>query len=63
PDDEGKAGRVIWNFEKFLLSPSDEVRRFRPTTEPDAPEVISAIESYLPKPSGSADRAADVSTG
>ena len=52
PDGEGKAGRVIWNFEKFLVSPSNEVYRFRPTTEPDAPEVISAIESFLPQPSG-----------
>lgn len=51
PDGDGKAGRVIWNFEKFLVSPFDEVRRFRPTTEPDAPEVISAIERYLPGPS------------
>ena len=48
----GKAGRIIWNFEKFLVSPSDEVRRFRPTTEPDAPEVITAIESVLPRSSG-----------
>jgi len=52
PDSAGKAGRIIWNFEKFLVSPSDEVRRFRPTTEPDSPEVISAIESFLPLPSG-----------
>jgi glutathione peroxidase len=62
PDDEGKAGRVVWNFEKFLVSPSDEVRRFRPTTEPDAPVLTSAIESYLPNPFGSAGRAAGVST-
>jgi glutathione peroxidase len=51
PDGAGKAGRIIWNFEKFLVSPSDEVRRFRPTTEPDAPEVITAIESVLPRSS------------
>jgi len=51
PDSAGKAGRIIWNFEKFLVSPSDEVSRFRPTTEPDAPEVITAIESVLPQPS------------
>lgn len=31
PDSTGKAGRVIWNFEKFLVSPSDMVRRFRRT--------------------------------
>jgi len=51
PDSAGKAGRIIWNSEKFLVSPSDEVLRFRPTTEPDAPEVITAIESVLPQPS------------
>ena len=56
PDSTGKAGRVIWNSEKFLVSPTDEVRRFRPTTEPDAPEVITAIEDFLPRPSGSAGR-------
>ena len=51
PDSADKAGRIIWNFEKFLVSPSDEVRRFRPTTEPDAPELITAIESVLPRSS------------
>jgi glutathione peroxidase len=50
PDAEGKAGRIIWNFEKFLVSPTDDVSRFRPTTEPDSPDVISSIESALPQP-------------
>ncbi len=50
PDGAGKAGRVIWNFEKFLVFPSDEVRRFRPTVEPDSSDVVSAIESGLPQP-------------
>ena len=48
PDANGRAGRVIWNFEKFLVLPSGEVRRFRPTTRPDAPEIIDAIEAALP---------------
>jgi glutathione peroxidase len=49
-DAEGESGDVQWNFEKFLLAPSGEiVSRFRPRTEPDAPEVIGAIESVLPK--------------
>jgi glutathione peroxidase len=48
PDASGKAGRVQWNFEKFLVSPDRAVQRFRPRTEPDAPEVISAIETALP---------------
>jgi glutathione peroxidase len=48
-DDEGKAGDVQWNFEKFLVSPDGVVlRRFRPMTAPDDPEVIAAIESNLP---------------
>jgi glutathione peroxidase len=47
-DDEGKAGDVLWNFEKFLVSPDGEVvRRFRPRTGPEAPEVVSAIEARL----------------
>ncbi|CAN5550305.1 glutathione peroxidase [soil metagenome] len=50
PDDSGEAGDVQWNFEKFLLAPGAAVvQRFRPRTEPDAPEVVSAIEAVLPK--------------
>ncbi|MGN6125976.1 MAG: glutathione peroxidase [Humibacter sp.] len=48
PDASGKAGRVTWNFEKFLLTPDGEVIRFRPKTEPDDPTVIGAIEAALP---------------
>ena len=50
PDASGEAGDVQWNFEKFLLAPGGEVvRRFRPRTEPDAPEVVEAIEAVLPR--------------
>lgn len=48
-DGSGLAGPVLWNFEKFLVLPSGEIKRFRPTTKPDAPEVIEAIESALAK--------------
>ena len=48
PDASGKAGRVIWNFEKFLVAPDGAVTRFRPTVKPDAPEVVAAIEAALP---------------
>lgn len=48
PDAAGKAGKVRWNFEKFLIIPGGTVHRFRPTTEPDAPEVVDLIESSLP---------------
>ena len=49
PDADGEAGDVQWNFEKFLVSPQGEVvGRFRPRTEPEAPEVVAAIEAQLP---------------
>ncbi|WP_127791940.1 glutathione peroxidase [Agromyces sp. LHK192] len=47
PDAEGKAGKVSWNFEKFLVAPDRTVTRFRPRTEPDDPAVVSAIEAAL----------------
>jgi glutathione peroxidase len=46
-DGSGKAGKVKWNFEKFVITPDGAVSRFRPTTQPDAPEVIAAIEGGL----------------
>lgn len=46
-DHAGLAGPVMWNFEKFLVLPNGEIQRFRPTTKPDAPEVIAAIEDAL----------------
>ena len=50
PDAAGEAGPVQWNFEKFLISPAGEVLwRFRPRTEPDAPEIRAAIEAALPR--------------
>jgi glutathione peroxidase len=48
PDGAGKAGRVKWNFEKFVVTPDGQVHRFRPTVEPDAPEIVALIESSLP---------------
>jgi glutathione peroxidase len=47
-DGQGTAGDVQWNFEKWLLSADgDVVARFRPRTEPDSPEVRTAIEALL----------------
>jgi glutathione peroxidase len=41
---------VLWNFEKFLVSPSGEVvGRFRPGITPEDPELRSAIEAVLPR--------------
>ena len=47
PDAEGNAGKVRWNFEKFVVSPTGEVHRFRPKVQPDAPEIVSLIEASL----------------
>ena len=48
PDADGEAGPVQWNFEKFLLDADGSVvARFRPRTEPTAPEVRAAIEQLL----------------
>ena len=48
-DAEGHSGDIRWNFEKFLISPEGEVvKRFRPMVDPEAPEVVEAIEGVLP---------------
>src|SRR5450759_5960649 len=52
PDASGKAGKVKWNFEKFIVTPAGAVYRFRPKVEPDAPEIIDLIEASLPANSG-----------
>ena len=48
-DSKGLAGPVMWNFEKFVILPSGKIHRFRPTTKPDAPEIIELIEANLPR--------------
>ena len=48
-DSEGKAGRVTWNFEKFVVLPGGEVHRFRPKTVPDDPAILDVIETHLPR--------------
>lgn len=48
-DGQGKAGRVEWNFEKFLVASDGTVRRFRPKQRPDDAEIVTAIENALPR--------------
>lgn len=48
-DDEGKAGRVTWNFEKFLVLPGGEIHRFRPNVQPDDPRILALIDANLPR--------------
>jgi glutathione peroxidase len=50
PDAEGEAGDIQWNFEKFLVgADGNVVARFRPVVDPEAPEIIEAIEANLPR--------------
>jgi glutathione peroxidase len=44
------AGKISWNFEKFILNRKGEVVvRFAPKTKPDDPEVIKVIKEELAK--------------
>jgi glutathione peroxidase len=48
PDEQGEAGDVQWNFEKFLLAADGTViSRFRPKVEPDDERIVDAIEAML----------------
>ena len=50
------AGKIGWNFEKFILDRNGfVVARFGSGTKPDAPEVISIIETELDKQAESAE--------
>lgn len=43
------AGDISWNFAKFVVDGSGKlVARFAPTTAPDAPELVAAVERALP---------------
>ncbi|MGW3095614.1 glutathione peroxidase [Streptomyces sp. NPDC001102] len=47
-DAGGHDGDIRWNFEKFLIGRDGKVvARFSPQTEPEAAEVVAAIESTL----------------
>jgi glutathione peroxidase len=47
-DAGGHSGDIRWNFEKFLLGRDGAVvARFSPQTEPDAAELVTAVEAQL----------------
>ncbi|MGW1724995.1 glutathione peroxidase [Streptomyces sp. NPDC002306] len=47
-DAEGHTGDIRWNFEKFLIGRDGKiVARFAPQTEPEAAEVVAAVEAEL----------------
>ena len=48
PDEKGQSGDITWNFEKFLVDRTGTpVRRFSPLVDPEAGELLEAIESLL----------------
>ena len=47
-DADGKAGRVAWNFEKFLVLPDGGIHRFRPQMKPNDAAIVGLIEANLP---------------
>ena len=48
-----RAGKIGWNFEKFIVNRSGKVvARFGSSTKPDAPEVVEIIERELAKAAG-----------
>ncbi|WP_031487685.1 glutathione peroxidase [Streptomyces bicolor] len=47
-DAEGHTGDIRWNFEKFLIGRDGQVvARFSPQTEPEAAELVAAVEDAL----------------
>ncbi|KOG31023.1 glutathione peroxidase [Streptomyces resistomycificus] len=47
-DAEGHSGDIRWNFEKFLVGRDGKVvARFSPQTEPEAAELVAAVEAQL----------------
>jgi glutathione peroxidase len=47
-NEQGEAGDVAWNFEKFLIAGDGSVlARFSPRVEPGNPTVVSAIQSAI----------------
>ena len=46
-DAAGDAGDVQWNLEKFLVGADGSVTRFRPNVDPEADEIVAAIESKV----------------
>lgn len=48
PNEEGEAGDVQWNFEKFLIAADGTpIARFGPRVEPGDPRLVDAIEAMV----------------
>ncbi len=48
PNEQGEAGDVTWNFEKFLVDGTGSVvARFSPRVEPADPALVAAVQAQL----------------
>ncbi len=48
PDEQGRAGDIAWNFEKFVVGRDGHVvARFSPGVEPEDPKVVAVLEAAL----------------
>lgn len=48
PNENGEAGDIAWNFEKFLVDGSGSiVARFSPGVVPEDPALVAAVEGLL----------------
>lgn len=48
PDEEGSAGDITWNFEKFVIGPNESAKfRFRPQITPEDSRVIETLKGLL----------------
>ncbi len=48
PNEDGAAGDVTWNFEKFLIAADGTVvARFSPGVEPQDPRLVTAVEEIV----------------
>ena len=48
PNEQGEAGDIRWNFEKFVVAPDGAVvARFSPKVTPDDPQVIAVLEALV----------------
>ena len=46
PNEQGEAGDVAWNFEKFLVAADGTViARFSPQVEPEDPRLVDAVKA------------------
>jgi glutathione peroxidase len=48
PNEQGEAGDIRWNFEKFLIAHDGRViSRFSPGVVPEDPQLIAALEALV----------------